>query len=979
MKFKVRVFSLCVLCVLLSSCFNGLMATRETTVSFYMDEATVNKILQKSGRAAADIYDSSNVYIDVTLCSDVEQTKTDAFSSDVKIEFQNILVGTRVYAKAQIYEYEDSAKTIKNVFYRGESSKIIVSEGTNVLTLRLGTAELTVTFESNEGTAIEPVKVMTGNSIQEPETPIKPVDKKKYSKENYAFAGWCKDEECTKTYNFALPVKDDLTLYAKWLPDFVFVQGSTINNYLATGRNLKTNDLFVSDHEVTQAEYQEVTNENPSNNKKTDDKASEYPVENVTWFDAIKYCNLLSVKEGLTPCYKIDDSTDPKEWENLSATTQVVCTLSANGYRLPTEAEWEYISTKSYRYNIDFDSMVLYSQNSGDHTNEVDNRRADELGLCNVLGNVAEWCFDVYSSSISKTTGPTGPMASDSSTERVVRGGSYQSYSSDCTPQTRSSANPTEKSDAIGFRVVRSAINEFKVIKNTVTFQTNGGSSVDVQSIVDGDCATQPADPTRTGYEFKGWIYDGATFDFSTPITMDVVIEAKWQPITYTISYDLDGGAETTANPTSYTIETETFELRNPTKTNYNFKGWFDGSNKITKIEKGSYGNLSLTAHWTQCHIVTFDLQDGSTPTEQEVENNETATRPTDPEKTGFTFVRWYDATGSDDDDFDFTTPITGNVSLKALWQYKVTYDSSSGTAVNAQTYKQTEAVTAPTAPTRTGFTFDCWCEDSADGPEYTFGNVSSTGNITLYARWKYTVTYDSNGGSAVSGMTSIHTVPITKPSDPLWSGYVFDCWCSDAALTNEFTFGSPPENGDITLYARWTYQVVFYTDGGSNVPLQSGILFTEAPTLPDPAPTKTNYEFEYWCTDLSDPENTKYEFDDPLSGMTTLMAKFKPVEQNLGTITVTLGEPVGDIDVDINTETNTVTYTADSGYDSYCWIFDGDETHTVYTQVFDTAETFDTQTLVVNTTNLISGVYDVYLEAEKDGEVYTWTHQITK
>ena len=88
----------------MSSCFNNLKAPKETTVSFYIDEATVNKILQKSGRAAADIYDSSNVYIDVTLCSDVEQTKTDAFSSDVKIEFQNILVGTRVYAKAQILE-----------------------------------------------------------------------------------------------------------------------------------------------------------------------------------------------------------------------------------------------------------------------------------------------------------------------------------------------------------------------------------------------------------------------------------------------------------------------------------------------------------------------------------------------------------------------------------------------------------------------------------------------------------------------------------------------------------------------------------------------------------------------------------------------------------------------------------------------------------------------------------------------------------
>ena len=102
MKAKLRPLTILFLSILMSSCFNNLKAPKETTVSFCIDEATVNKILQKSGRAAADIYDSSNVYIDVTLCSDVEQTKTDAFSSDVKIEFQNILVGTRVYAKAQI-------------------------------------------------------------------------------------------------------------------------------------------------------------------------------------------------------------------------------------------------------------------------------------------------------------------------------------------------------------------------------------------------------------------------------------------------------------------------------------------------------------------------------------------------------------------------------------------------------------------------------------------------------------------------------------------------------------------------------------------------------------------------------------------------------------------------------------------------------------------------------------------------------------
>ncbi len=972
MKFKTRFLNVFLFSLLFTSCFNNLKAPKETKVSFKMDRETVSKIMQASSnslssRAAEGQEDVPDFYIDVTLCGDTEETKTSLLTGEVSIDFENVLVNTRVYAKAQIYNYADKEKTTKIVIYRGQSDPIIVHDRVNLLSVKLAAATLTVTFETNGGSPVKAQKVITGQTLEEPEKPVKPEGKEAYSRyDNFAFIGWYTDQALTKPYDFNLPVTDDLTLYAKWLPNFVFVEGSTVENYLVTGRNLRISDLFVSDHEVTQKEYQAVMSSNPSEFS----GAENLPVENVTWFQALAYCNLLSIKENLDPCYKINDSINPADWGSPTADTPVSCSLSSNGYRLPTEAEWEYIATKAQRTNTDFGKLAYTSSNSSGKTHQVKFSLADELNLCDIFGNVAEWCFDVHAESLAKTTGPTGPnTVSGGVNNRVVRGGSYNTDASECKPSQRDSADPLEKSKEIGFRLVRSDVNEFKIIKNSVTFESNGGSSVDLQSVVDGECALQPATPTRTGYEFKGWIYDGATFDFSTPITMDIVLEAKWQPITYTISYDLDGGTETTANPTSYTIETETIVLNNPEKTDYNFKGWFDGSNKITKIEKGSYGNLSLIARWTQCHIVTFDLQDGSTPTEQEVENNSTATEPAEPSRTGFTFVRWYDATGSDDDDFDFTRPITGNVSLKALWQYKVTYDSSSGTAVNAQTYKQTEAVTAPTEPTRTGFTFDCWCEDSADGPEYTFGSASSTGNITLYARWKYTITFEANNGEAATTLTTIHTQAVTKPADPSWSTMTFVCWCSDSALQNEYTFGSPSENGNITLYAKWKYLITFDTQGADHID-QQWVIYPNAPVEPNPAPSKDNFEFEYWCTNLSDPENTKYLFDTPyISNDRTLHAKFKTINENLGGITVTFGIATGDIAVTPNDSSTAVTYTVDTSggeYDSYYWEFDG------------TAQTSTTAVLTLNKSSLQNGVYDVYLEAEKDGVTYSWTQQIT-
>ena len=800
-----------------------------------MSRETIQKILGKTetGRsadsAARDAGDAADpleaTYIDVTLYAVEKQTKTAVISarSDLNMTFDEVPVGASVYAKAKIYKYLDAGLTLRDVIYNGESSRIIVHNGPNALNLKLAGAMLTITFNSNGGSSVSSKKVATGTTVEKPADPVKPVKKEKYSRDdNNAFEGWYTDSQLTKAFDFSTTITDDMTLYAKWLKDFVFVEGDVVTDYLTSGRNVTIGDLFVSDHEVTQAEYKAVTNSNPSQFHFDDEE----PVENVTWFDAIKYCNLLSIQEGLTPCYKVNNSTDPENWGTLTPTTQVVCNLSARGYRLPTEAEWEYIATKAER-NKPLSSMAMYSANSEGRPQKVKTPLADELYLCDLLGNVAEWCFDVYSTSISASTGKTGPAATATENSRVVRGGAYNSPASECAKDVRSSADPTIASSSTGFRVVRSAIDEFAIVTNTVTFLTNGGSAVATQYIVEGETASRPADPTRTGYSFAGWLYNGSVFDFDTIIAQDIVLEAEWSLINYTINYVLgEGATNASTNPSTYTIETETFNLQDPTRDSYNFMGWYnedvDPDLRITRIEKGSYGNITLTAHWTQCFVVTFNTNGGSSVSTQAVEDQSCATEPGAPTKPGYDFGGWYtDSTFNNG--FSFTTPISDNITLYAKWNPR------SDTNYYIKHYKQktigSEYELAETE-TRQGTTDQPTTISSSDAKTYTGFNVSSTNiiqNVTItgngeavvniyYDRLTFQVKYDDGVTTETISVPSAETyrygatVNIDFTSIGTRPGYTFAGWNDGSTTyTSSGTTSFIMDLSAVTLTAVWT------------------------------------------------------------------------------------------------------------------------------------------------------------------------------
>lgn len=250
---------------------------------------------------------------------------------------------------------------------------------------------------------------------------------------------------------------------------------------------VKVSDFYIGRYEVTQKEYEEVMGENPSNFE-----GENLPVENVTWYEAIEYCNKLSEKEGLTPVYTIDG-------ENVS------WDRSANGYRLPTEAEWEYAARAGttspfntensisdeeanyyghYPYGIEenYFTQENLETEPGQYrqtTVEVNSFSPNKWGFYNIHGNVAEWCFDYYGAyDLENTDNPSGPTTG---TLRVNRGGGWNDYAKHLRCAYRASTTPDQKMSNIGFRVVRNGDNnsDTSVISDTNrNLQTQTGGNI---------------------------------------------------------------------------------------------------------------------------------------------------------------------------------------------------------------------------------------------------------------------------------------------------------------------------------------------------------------------------------------------------------------------------------------------------------------------------------------------------------------------
>ncbi|MBR2833510.1 MAG: InlB B-repeat-containing protein [Bacilli bacterium] len=432
----------------------------------------------------------------------------------------------------------------------------------------------------------------------------------------------------------------------------------------------------------------------------------------------------------------------------------------------------------------------------------------------------------------------------------------------------------------------------------TITFDTNGGTTLNPIVIEKDEILVEPTNITKTGYSLEGWYTDADfehKYNFNLPVDSNLTLHVKWAPINYTITYDLDEGT-VSGNKTSYNIETNSFTLNNPTKPGYTFIGW-TGSNGTTPqttvtIEKGSTGNKTYTANYekndSQTYTITYDLNGGTVSSNPQSYTSETNSFTlNNPTKPGYTFIGW---TGSNGTTPQTTVTIekgsTGDRTYTANYEkndsqtYTITFDTDGGSSINSITQQAGTEITEPTSPTKAGYTFAGWYEDLEFKNKFAF-TIMPNENKTLYAKWTvntYTITFNTNGGSNINSITALYNSEITKPNDPLKENYKFAGWYEDKEFTKLFTFTTMPSES-ITLYAKWIsndiYTITYELYGGSNN-TNNPTSYKNGETLDLYSPTKKGYKFVGWYLDQQFTKQVLKITSDMKDDL-TLYAKWEP------------------------------------------------------------------------------------------------------
>ena len=440
--------------------------------------------------------------------------------------------------------------------------------------------------------------------------------------------------------------------------------------------------------------------------------------------------------------------------------------------------------------------------------------------------------------------------------DTVSRNASRRAVRGCASPRFWINCDATYSDPSVGFRPVLEVLNPdtlgsdgLKVVTLDLGGGTLGNSSDAIQIIVkNGESFTAPASDglTRpggnTGSYFMWLGSNGKLYAPGASVPADVTeLTVQWTAPTYAVTLNTNGGTINSGNVTGYTygVGATLPAADDMTYTGHTFKGWYDNENltgsPVTAIGGAETGNKEYWAKWEiNQYTITFDTNGGSeiAPITQDYGTEITA--PDNPTRKGYTFKGW-------DKEIPETMPAE-NITVKAQWeinQYTITFDTNGGSEIAPITQDYGTEITAPANPTRTGYTFKGWDKEI---PE-----TMPAENITVKAQWeinKYTITFDTNGGSEIAPITQDYGTEITAPDNPTRKGYTFKGWDKEIPET------MPAEN--ITVKAQWEinqYTITFDTNGGSEI---APITQDYGTAITAPAdPTRKGYTFRGWDKEI--------------------------------------------------------------------------------------------------------------------------------
>ncbi len=403
-----------------------------------------------------------------------------------------------------------------------------------------------------------------------------------------------------------------------------------------------------------------------------------------------------------------------------------------------------------------------------------------------------------------------------------------------------------------------------------VKFDTDGGNTIESQEVKENELVVKPTDPTKNDNVFVNWMLNDKVYDFQTAVTSDLTLKAKWQ-VMYNVTAKLEENEYSQKVLENEKVDVSKFTF--PEREGYVIKIYQDDSTEYN-LDNPVTSNLSLTANYVALnkYKVKFNTNSSKKVNDVEVWEGSLVEEPKIT-RDGYNLLGWY----LDDTLYDFKTPVTKDITLKAKWAEKgkltVTFNVDDK-VYTTKSVKENSKVSKPEDPTKKNFVFSEW---QLNGKTYNFNDPVTT-DITLDAVFReaktFTVTFDSNGGSNVGDKIVVEGTKLVKPKNPTKNNFVFVEWQLNGKTYN---FNNVITE-DITLKALWEddvpeFTVSFNSNGGSDISTQY-IKQNKVATKPNKDPLRANYKFVKWTY-----ENKEYDFSTPVTKNITLVAEWRPLE----------------------------------------------------------------------------------------------------